>query len=198
MRIRTSRSPLRAVTVAAVALLLVVTGCSGEGGTTADTLPAPMPDITLAGFAGQPERNLAEIDTPTVISLWASWCNPCREEMPLLEEFHQKYEGRVDVLGIDFQESRTKEAEKLVASTGVTYPLLSDFDGDLDGLKPYPRVQGLPMLAFVDGDGQLVGVEYVLFDELAELEEIVGKHLELEPSPEENAADENTAEEGAA
>lgn len=188
MNFRT-RSPLRAVTVAMVALVLVLTACSGKGDAPkTDTLPAPMPELTLAGFGDQPERNLAEIDSPTLISLWASWCIPCRKEMPVMEEFHQKYEGRIDVLGINFQEPRANAAEKLVASTGVTYPLVTDFEGDIDGLKPFPRVAGLPLMAFVDGEGELVAVEYILFDELAELEEIVGKHLDLGATAEEEAA----------
>ncbi|WP_110241148.1 TlpA family protein disulfide reductase [Nocardioides gilvus] len=189
MKIGTHRSPLRVVAVALVGLLLTLTACSeSDDAPKADTLPAPMPELTLAGFADQPERNLAEIDSPTLISLWASWCKPCRDEMPILEEFHQKYQGRVDVLGIDFQDPRSKAAEELVASTGVTYPLVSDFDGDIDGRKPFPRVGGLPLLAFVDAEGQLVAVEYVLFDELAELEEVAGKHLDLDPTADEDAA----------
>lgn len=184
-----TRSPLQALTVTLVALVLVLTGCSGKGDAPkAGTLPAPMPDITLAGFGGQPERNLAEIDRPTLITLWASWCTPCRKEMPILEQFHQKYEGRVDVLGVDFQDAQSKAAQELVTKTGVTYPLVTDFDGELDGRKPFPRVGGLPLLAFVDGEGELLGVEYVLFDELDELEEVVGKHLDLDPSAEEDAA----------
>ena len=189
MSARTRRSPLLALGAVLVALLLTLTACSGgDDSPKSVTLPAPMPDLTLPGFADQPDRNLAEIDAPTVISLWASTCNPCRKEMPLLEEFHQKYEGRVDVLGIDFQEPQSGDAEELVAETGVTYPLVADFEGNINGLTPFPRVRGLPLLAFVDADGQLVAVEYVLFDELVELEEVVAKHLDLDPSTDDDAA----------
>lgn len=188
-RTRHSPRPLRALTVAMAALVLVLTACSnGDGEPKATTLPAPMPELTLSGFAGQPDRNLAEIDTPTLVSLWASWCIPCRKEMPVMEEFHQKYRDQIDVLGINFQEPRSKAAEELVTQTGVTYPLVTDFNGDIDGNKPFPRVGGLPLLAFVDGDGQLVGVEYVLFDDLSELEEVVGKHLDLAPPGQEDDA----------
>lgn len=147
------------------------------------SLPAPMPDITLEGFDGGEPVNLSEIDTPTVVNLWASWCGPCREEMPVLEEFSQKYAGRIDVLGVDYQDPQQGRAKELVAETGVTYPLVQDLDGALDRLDPFPYVAGLPFMAFVDGEGRMVGRKFVAVDDLAELEELVGEHLPLDAEP---------------
>ncbi|QCX28820.1 TlpA family protein disulfide reductase [Nocardioides jishulii] len=180
---RTPRLRARMVALVAVLTALTLTGCTPggvDGESTSSSLPAPMPDLTLPGFAGQPSVDLADLDSPTVVSLWASWCTPCRKEMPILEEFSKKYEGRVDVLGVDYQDAQSKKAEKFVAEVGATYPMVVDLDGELDGRDPMPRVPGLPFLAFVDADGDLVGVEMQLFDDLAELEEIVERHLDLE------------------
>lgn len=184
------RSHRRAGLLLATALALTLTACTEDptsndaaprsGSATSGSLPAPMPDITLEGFDGADPVNLSEIDTPTVVNLWASWCAPCRDEMPVLQEFSQKYAGRVDVLGVDYQDPQYGKAKKLVADTGVTYPLVRDVDGELDRLDPFPYVAGLPFMAFVDAEGRMVGRQFVAVDDLAELEEIVGEHLPLD------------------
>ncbi|GGD13053.1 TlpA family protein disulfide reductase [Nocardioides daphniae] len=180
---RTSRrTPLLRAAAVVTAAVLALAGCTSDDPGSPQgpaALPAPMPELTLPGFAGAPSVDLGAIDTPTVVSLWASWCNPCRKEMPLIEEFSQKYEGRVDVLGVNYQDAQSKAAEEFVEETGATYPMVVDLKGELDGLDPVPRVPGLPFLAFVDADGELVGVEMQLFDDLAEFEELVGRHLDL-------------------
>ena len=182
------RRPSRSVALLVPALALALTACSGDGEhgdprtdrERGSSLPAAMPDITLDGFDGGEPVNLSEIDSPTVVNLWASWCAPCRDEMPVLEEFAQKYAGRVDVLGVDYQDPQYGKAKQLVADTGVTYPLVRDLDGDLDRLDPFPYVAGLPFMAFVDAEGRMVGRQFVAVDDLAELEEIVAEHLPLD------------------
>ena len=188
-----ARTPARRRLVRSAALLvpalaLALTACTGDdesGDPRADrsrgsSLPAAMPDITLEGFDGAESVNLSEIDSPTVVNLWASWCAPCRDEMPVLEEFSKKYAGRVDVLGVDYQDPQYGKAKKLVADTGVTYPLVRDEDGELDRLAPVPYGAGVPFMAFVDAEGRMGGKQFVAVDDLAELEEIVGKHLPLD------------------
>lgn len=191
---RRRRSPLLVV---AAALLAVLAGCT-SGGTDGSTgpgdaggdaersgvggapLPAPLPDLVLDGFADGSEVQLADLRGPLVINVWATWCGPCREEMPVLEEFHQAHQDRVGLIGIDYQDPRSEEAEAFVAETGVTYPLYSDVDGEIDRRGPFPHLRGLPFLAFVDEQGQVVGREFVIIDDVAELEGLVEKHLDEE------------------
>lgn len=179
MSARTSLRRRVAAVLAASGLVLSLAACSGDGETGPAALPAPLPEITLAGFDGAPDVELAELEGPAVINLWASWCTPCRDEMPVLEEFSQKYAEEVAVLGVDFQDPQYGAAKELVAETGVTYPLVRDVDGELDRLDPFPHVRGLPFMAFVDADGQVVGQEFVIVDDLAELEALVDEHLGL-------------------
>lgn len=138
---------------------------------------APMPDLELPLLSGAGSRNLAEVDRPTLVNVWATWCGPCRAEMPVIEEFAQAHAGVVDVLGINFQDPQTDAAKKFVAETGVTYPSVRDADGKIDGLKPFPRLIGLPFMAVVDADGRLVGSEFSIATDVSDLEELVERHL---------------------
>lgn len=154
-----------------LALVLVLTGCA------ASTDDDRLPDLTLAGFDGGESVDLGEFTGPAVISLWASWCDFCVDEMPILEEFHATYGDRVTMLGIDFQDQLPRDAQALVKQTGVSYPLVTDEAGDINGQGAFPLIRGLPMVAFVDEDGMVTHVEAVVIESVDELVEMVDEHL---------------------
>lgn len=162
-----------------VLLALVAAGCSGDadGGSAADSLPAPLPSVQLEPLGGGEPVDLADQRGPMVINLWATWCPPCRDELPIFQEFSEKHAGRVEVLGIDYQDAQVSEAVQLAEESGVTYPLLSDLKGQLNRKSPFPSMRGLPFVAFVDAEGQVVAWEFVVIDDLAELEALVDEHL---------------------
>jgi thiol-disulfide isomerase/thioredoxin len=120
-----------------------------------DPVEGGLPDVTLPCFAGGEDVDLAGLRGPLVINLWGSWCGPCRKEMPVLQQFHERYADRVPVLGIDFVDPQTGSAMDLVRKSGVTYPLLADPQGDLQGDAPFPARMGLPLFAFVDEEGHV-------------------------------------------
>lgn len=170
----------RAALVAALLLALALVaacGSSGGPGTGGAERSAALPDLTLAGFDGGKDLDLAELRGPAVINLWASWCGPCREEMPVLQQFHESYGDRVRMLGIDFQDTQTGKARALVEETGVTYDLVSDPEGRVNGNGAFPVMRGLPFMAFVDGEGRVTHVEAVVVDSEDELVGMVEEHL---------------------
>lgn len=136
-----------------------------------------LPDVTLPCLGGGPDVDLARLRGPLVLSVWASWCGPCRQEMPILEDFHRTYAGKVAVLGVDYQDPQTGSAMTFVRHTGATYPLLADTDGALDRAAPFPHLAGLPFLVLVDADGKVVHQEFTVLDSEQQLVDLVHEHL---------------------
>jgi cytochrome c biogenesis protein CcmG/thiol:disulfide interchange protein DsbE len=151
------------VVVATAVLLAVVVATGGS-------VSAPTVQLDLAGGGESAERaptfvmasltsedavvDLADrAGSPIVLNFWASWCVPCRREMPAFEAVHRDYAGRVAFIGVNHQDGRA-EALDLLAETGVTYPTVYDPQGviayDYD-------LFGMPTTVFIDANGRIVG-----------------------------------------
>ncbi len=128
-----------------------------------------LPELTLACLGGGEDVDLSTLRGPMVINLWASWCGPCRAEMPVLQAFHEQYADRVPVLGINWQDVQTTAAMELVVETGVTYPLLADPDASLGTVGGMP-VRGLPAIVLLDADG---GIAYRALEDVESEQELV-------------------------
>jgi len=87
-----------------------------------------------------------------MINFWASWCGPCREEMPLLDQMHKKYEAMgFKLLGVNV-ESDTKDAERWLAKTPVNFPILFDRENKVSELY---SVNAMPSSVFIDRKGNV-------------------------------------------
>lgn len=144
---------------------------------TGEAVEGGLPDVTLACLGGGPDVALGSLRGPMVVSLWASWCAPCRKEMPQLQAFHERYGDRVPVLGVDYQDVRPDAAMALVRATGATYPLLADPQSELDRAAPFPALRGLPFLVLVDADGRVVHQEFTIITSEQQLVDLVDEHL---------------------
>jgi thiol-disulfide isomerase/thioredoxin len=118
---------------------------------------ARIPDLTLDCFPGSGRVRLTELHRPTIVNLWASWCAPCRTELPAFQRFAGTVGDRVLVLGVDTGDTRDAGAG-LLQDTKVTFPSLFDARGTL--LSGVGR-SALPVTLFVDADG---GIRYVYND----------------------------------
>lgn len=112
----------------------------------------PAPAFELASMAGKPV-NLAQYKGQVVmINFWASWCGPCRQEMPLLEQLHKKYKPMgFTMIGVNVEPDSTAAANWLKA-TPVTFPILFDTNSDVSKLY---AVSGMPSTVIVDRKGNL-------------------------------------------
>ena len=138
-----------------------------------------LPELTLPCLGGGPDVDLATLRGPMVVSLWAQWCGPCRDEMPILQQFHETYGDQVSVVGIDYLDTQPDSALALMDETGATYPSLADPGGDLSAQEPFPALRGLPYLAFVAADGTVASVRPGQVDSQQELVGLVEQHLGL-------------------
>ncbi|MGR7025061.1 TlpA family protein disulfide reductase [Geodermatophilus sp. URMC 62] len=110
---------------------------------------------------------------PTVVNLWASWCGPCREELPLVQQFADAAAGRVDVVGV-ISKDGVPQADSFAGDAGVTFPSAYDRDGELmDALG----VNVLPFTYLVDADGALVFTQVGPVTSVDELRALVAEHL---------------------
>ncbi|GAB3668680.1 hypothetical protein GCM10027596_39850 [Nocardioides korecus] len=89
---------------------------------------------------------------PVLVNLWASWCGPCRKEMPILQAAHTRDGQRVQFIGVDTADG-AEVAAAFLTKVGVTYPQLSDIDATL---VKHLRIPGLPVTVVIGADGAVV------------------------------------------
>ena len=117
---------------------------TGEAPTTVAYVNYEDPEALLGGHAGR----------PLVINFFASWCAPCRAELPDLAKAHAIYGDRVDFVGVDFQEISEKEAAELLWESGITYRIMEDPKGLL--LQELGGLPTMPTTIFVAADSEIV------------------------------------------
>ena len=110
---------------------------------------------------------------PTVLNLWGSWCGPCRDELPVMQQFADAAAGQVRVMGVISKDGRP-QAESFAADAGVTFP--SAFDGRGE-LMTELGLHGLPYTYFLDADGALVYTQVGPVASLDELKALDAQHL---------------------
>jgi peroxiredoxin len=114
--------------------------------------PAPAPDFTLPARDGG-KIHLGDLRGQVVmINFWATWCGPCRQEMPLLEQIHEKYEPLgFTLLGVNV-EPDSKEAQAWLAKVPVTFPILFDRD---NAVSSSFGVEAMPSSVLIDREGRV-------------------------------------------
>ena len=113
---------------------------------------APAPAFTLASRAGQDVSLTQYKGNVVMINFWASWCGPCRQEMPLLESIYKKYNKMgFTLLGVNV-EPDSNAANEWLKATPVSFPILYDRDSKVSKLYD---VAGMPSTVIIDRSGKL-------------------------------------------
>ena len=137
----------------------------------ANVTGGPAPDFTLPSRAGG-DVSLDQFKGQVVmINFWASWCGPCRKEMPLLDDIYKHYSKLgFSLIGVNV-EPDTKSAEAWLKQTPVSFPVLFDTQSIVSKLYGVP---GMPTTVFIDRQGnvRLVHQSYRPGDENEYLNEI--------------------------
>ena len=117
--------------------------------------PVPAPDFTVYDEAGNEVRLSDYLGKPVVVNFWASWCGPCRMEMPEFQEKHLELGGEVQFLMIKMTGGRetVETARDFIAGQGYTFPVLYDTEGD--AAVTY-GAYALPTTYFIDAEGYAI------------------------------------------
>jgi thiol-disulfide isomerase/thioredoxin len=114
--------------------------------------PTPAPAFRLDSMAGKPVSLDQYKGQVVMINFWASWCGPCRTEMPLLDKLHAKYKPMgFTMIGVNVEPDPSLAA-KWLASTPVTFPILFDTKSEVSKLY---AVAGMPSTVIIDRKGNL-------------------------------------------
>lgn len=144
-----------------------MTGDRAGAGDERSTLPA----VELRALGGSAAIMSTDITGPAVVNLWATWCAPCRLELPAFQAVHADLGDRVRFIGVNQSEDPAR-AQAFLDEIGVTYEQLIDPDGDLLASL---RVTGLPATVFLAQDGTWVLHSGVLTEDY--LRELIGETL---------------------
>jgi peroxiredoxin len=129
--------------------IIVVAGCA--------TLerkkePYPAPDFSVVSTTGE-EYTFSQLKgKPLVLALGATWCQHCMREAPIFKKVYDRYEGRVEMVGV-LMKSPQKDAESLVKKNKLNFKIGLDPEGKVG--KAY-GVTGIPMIFFINRDGNIV------------------------------------------
>jgi peroxiredoxin len=147
--------------IGAAACLLALTACSGSHTVRADSVKAPQerktaPDFALKDINGKTVR-LSDFRGKTVmIDFWATWCGPCRMEIPWFVDFERKYKDKgFAVIGVAMDDEGWKVVKPFVDEMKMNYRVVigNDMTADL-----YGGIEALPTTVIVDRDGKIASV----------------------------------------
>jgi thiol-disulfide isomerase/thioredoxin len=125
---------------------------------THGSLPLSVPATVSLPDRNGVQHTLAEYrGHPLVLNFWATWCEPCQREIPLLEALHQERGGSVQIVGVavDFQEDVLRYAQQ----RGITYPLLMGEKDGLAAVNAFGMDTAFPFTVFADARGDIVAVK---------------------------------------
>lgn len=160
---------LRAILVLVLAAGLVVTGCT----TQALGVGKPAPDFILPDLEGRLVSLSSLKGSPVFLNFWATWCRPCRYEMPFIQEIYEDeawQEKGLVIVAVDLGESLDL-VEDFMESFGLSFLVLLDFNKDL---SPKYNIRGIPTTFLIDRDGIIQKIQVGAFIDKAAIEESLG------------------------
>jgi thiol-disulfide isomerase/thioredoxin len=121
-------------------------------------VPETLPDITLANLDGKPTKLASLGGRPLMVNFWATWCAPCRREIPLLNKIRmQRKPQNAEIVGVavDFRD----DVLKYVKTTPISYPLLMGEEEGLAAAEAFGMGMAFPFSVFVDSQDRILAIK---------------------------------------
>ena len=123
---------------------------------TEDNTPFTAPDFTVYDREGNTVRLSDFLGKPVVLNFWASWCGPCKMEMPDFEEIYKEYGEDIHFVMVNLTDGNRETmdtATTFLDNSGYTFPVY--YDKDSDAAVTY-QVYGIPVTYFINAEGHLI------------------------------------------
>jgi cytochrome c biogenesis protein CcmG, thiol:disulfide interchange protein DsbE len=149
--------PLFSIFVLLAGAAWIWASAAPPGSTTGGHIPAPKagflaPDFLLKNPQGETHHLAGLAGQPVLVNLWASWCPPCRAEMPAMQRVYEEYQAQgFVILAVNATDQDSlAAANAFVESLGLTFPILLDPSGEVSAAY---EVRALPTSFFIDREG---------------------------------------------
>ena len=123
--------------------------------------PDPAPDFKLKSLDGKPLSLEAVRGKVVFLNFWATWCGPCRAEVPDLVDLQSRYKDRLQIIGLDVDDDDVADIQKYIDDTGINYPVAMTSD---DVRLAYGGIPALPTSFVLDTEGRVVQKHTGLLD----------------------------------
>lgn len=131
--------------------------------------PESAPPFLLSDLDGNPVSTATWKGKVVLLTFWATWCPPCREEIPMLISLQNRYKDRLQIIGASIDDSPPGEVKEFARQAGINYPIVMAGQGLV---KEYGGVPALPTMFVVDREGRVVQKHEGLFPEYVYEEEV--------------------------
>ncbi len=143
-----------AAALAALMALVGTVGCGGTAPRPSKVAGGTLPDLELASLDGSTLRLSGGNGRAKLVNFWATWCAPCREEIPHFNEIYAQYrDAGLDIVAISMDEEGAEVVRPFVADNGMTYPVVLGSD---EVAEAFGGVVGFPTTFLVDRYGKVV------------------------------------------
>lgn len=150
-----------------------------EGGTGAPGNRNAAPDFTVTDGGGNRVSTADLSGKPVILNFWATWCPPCRSELPAFDKLYRQYGNEVSFMMIDLTDGYRETVEgvkKFISENGYTFPVYYDTEGS--AAEAY-NVSSIPFTVAVGRNGNIVGTHLGAMSEAA-LEKLIKTVKEAE------------------
>lgn len=175
------RNPLALVVVALVVATMLYVGVhrARRTGTTRLTQSSVAPDFSLPSLEGKNIRLSDLRGKAVLLNFWATWCSPCKIEMPWFVELQKEYGPQgLQIVGVAMDEASKEDIAKFAKDMGVNYTILLGKESVGD---QYGGIPALPETFFIGRDGKIVD-KIIGLKGKGEIEEAIQKALHTQPA----------------